>query len=224
MVEYVTTVVGTYSIGQMLYRLTEQCVEVLGCDGAGVSLGGPQGRLEFVTATNAAVTRVEEQQLQCQQGPCHEAFKSGEQVVVNDLAEMADVWPDYTRNVLEQGCRAAVGVPMSIAGEGVGALNLYRDEPHRWTREELEVGQLLANMGAGYIANLRELTNTRRLVDQLQEALDSRIVLEQAKGLIAARRNMDMGGAFEVLRRMARDRRRRIHDVASDIIEGRLSQ
>jgi GAF domain-containing protein len=222
MAEYVTTVVGSYGIGQMLYRLTEQCLEVLGCDGAGVSLGGPEGRLEFVTATSAVVTHVEKQQLGCQQGPCHEAFKSGEQVVVNDLAEMAEVWPDYARDALEQGCRAAVGVPMSIAGEEVGALNLYRFEAHRWTREELEVGQSLANMAAGYIANLRELNNSRQLADQLQQALDSRIVIEQAKGIIAARRHIDMDAAFQLLRRMAQDRQRRIHDVASDVIEGRL--
>ena len=220
--EYVTTIVGTYGIGEMLYRLTDHAVEALGIAGAGVSVGDAEGRLRFVAATDEDVSRVEADQIDTQQGPCHEAFASGKLVAVTDLATTADRWPDYAPAAIRHGCQAVLGVPMQLEDLPIGAINLYQHAPHEWSDEELETASLFADMAAGYVANLRELANTRQLAQQLQQALDSRIIIEQAKGALARQHRIDLNQAFERLRRHARSRQRKVHDVARDIVDGRL--
>lgn len=220
--EYVRTTIGTYSIGEMLYRLTDHAVDVLGCAGAGVSIGDPDGRLRFVAATDEHVARVEEDQAVTQQGPCPEAFTFGKLVAVGDLFHAAGRWPDYAPPAIDHGCQAVLGVPMTIEDAPIGAINLYQTTSHDWSEEELDTGQLLADMGSGYIANLRELASTRQLAQQLQQALDSRLVIEQAKGVLAGHHDIDPNQAFERLRRHARHHQRKAHDVARDIVDGRL--
>jgi GAF domain-containing protein len=218
--EYARALLGPYDIGQVLYRLTDQVVEVLGVDGAGVSISGDEG-LEFVTATDERIMRVEARQIEVGDGPCQEAFRTGKMTTSSDLSGETR-WPAYTAFAYELGCSAIVGVPMPASHQTIGAVNVYRDDPHDWTEDELEVAQLLADMAAGYITNVRKLDETRELSEQLQRALDSRIVIEQAKGIIAARRGVDMAEAFAHLRSHARNARRPLHDVATDVVASRL--
>ena len=220
--QYVRTTLGTYSIGETLYRLTDLVVEVIGCDGAGVSVGDAEGRLRFVTATDAFVVPAEEAQVRTQDGPCYEAFTTAKVVTAEDLAAEGDRWPKYSDTALASGSRAVMGVPMGVEDASIGAVNLYHRRPHIWTDQELEAAGLLSDMAAGYIANLRTLEGSQRLSVQLQQALDSRVVIEQAKGIIAARHELDVATAFQRLRRMARDRQCRIHDVARDVVDQRL--
>lgn len=221
LLEYVRTTVGAYSIGQMLYRITDQAVEVLGCHGAGVSLGD-EGRLRFVTATDEPVARIEEDQLQTQQGPCHDAFSQDTQVLVDDVATWLREWPDYGQTALREGCQAVMGIPMRVDGTTIGAVNIYNRQPHRWVDEEVEAAQLLADMASGYVTNLRHLSSAQHLASQLRQALDSRVVIEQAKGIVAVQHDIDPSAAFERLRTYARTHRQRVHDVAHEIVERRL--
>lgn len=108
---------------------------------------------------------------------------------------------------------------MPAASRRIGALNLYRDQPHDWTTEQLEVGQLLANMASGYVINRTEMDDTRNLVEQLQYALDSRVVIEQAKGIVAAQRDITPNAAFDLLRDRARSTSTRLHDVCQQVID-----
>lgn len=219
--EFVRVLTGRYDIGRVLYELTDQCVAVLDCDGAGVAIRRDGSGLEFVTATDEAVTRIEERQIEGGQGPCHDAFATGEQTVSGNLQEESR-WPAYRPLALEVGARAVAGIPLAAQGQTIGALNLYWTQPHECSDEELQAGQLLAEMAAAYITNLALLDEADRLNKQLQHALDARVVVEQAKGIVAARHGIAPQAAFERLRDYARPRQLRVHDVAEQIVAGEL--
>jgi GAF domain-containing protein len=220
--EYARTLLGPYDIGRVLYRITDDMVSILGIDGAGVSIAADDGNLEFVTATGDVITRLEHHQLEAGDGPCQDAFRTGTRSVSDDLRD-EDRWPAYTPTAMELGCRAVVGIPMPTDDDRtIGAVNLYRFAAGRWTDDELDVAQLLADMASGSIVNARRLDESERLNAQLQRALDSRIVIEQAKGIISARTGVDVGAAFAILRDHARRHRRPIHDVAGDVVAGTL--
>jgi GAF domain-containing protein len=219
--DYARTIARRYDIGEVLYRLTDQVVEVFAIDGAGVSLADVDGNLQFVTATDERVTLVEEQQVETGQGPCHDAYRSGDRVTVADLSTEAR-WADYTPVALGKGLRAAAGIPLLSGDQRVGALNLYTCQPREWPADDMEDAQLLADMATGYIINARTLTETERLASQLQHALDSRVVIEQAKGILAERHSINTATAFERLRRHARARNAKIHDVARAVLRSDL--
>jgi GAF domain-containing protein len=219
--EYARSIALQYEIGEVLFRLTDQAVSVLGVDGAGVSIVDADGSLQFVTATDQHTTRVEEHQIETSEGPCHQAFLSGKHVTCTDLSA-DDRWPVYAAAALEEGLRAAVGIPMTVEGTGIGALNLYAREARAWTEEDLEVGQLLADMASGYIVNARILAESRRLANQLQNALDSRVVIEQAKGIAAERHGIDPSAAFDMIRSHARSNNETVHEIARAIVERSL--
>lgn len=218
---FARAVASSYELGDALYRVTDDSLRVLGCAGAGVLVADPEGRLRFVTATEQSVVRIEEEQADAQQGPCFEAYDSATPVVTVDL-EQETRWARYRRTALEAGFRAVAGIPMRVGEVRIGAMNLYHRVPHEWSQEELQVAQVLGDMASGYIANHRTLSASRRLTDQLQAALDSRVVIEQAKGVIAASHGTDVGDAFEHLRRQARSQGRKLHDMARDVVERRI--
>lgn len=219
--DYARTIARRYDIGEVLYRLTDQAVEVLGVDGAGVSLGDRNAALQFVTATDESVTQVEERQIALQQGPCHDAFQSGEQVTSADL-RTEERWPGFRESAVQLGMRAVAGIPMLVNEERIGAVNLYVSQPREWPADDLEIAQLLSNMATGYIVNARTLTETERLATQLQHALDSRVVIEQAKGIIAERHGIDTAAAFDRIRQHARSSNAKLHAVAQAVVERSL--
>lgn len=211
---------GDYDVAEVLYQLSDQCVTVLDLAGAGVSLRNADGELEFVTATDGRASRMESEQVGLGDGPCFHAFRTGRIVVVADL-EFDDRWPDHQRIAAGVGYRGVVGVPMPVGRAPIGALNLYDSDVREWTDEDVDVATLLANMAAGYVLMARSLANSRTLTEQLQHALDSRIVVEQAKGMLAARLGLDVNEAFERLRSHARANRLRVRDLARDVVEDR---
>jgi GAF domain-containing protein len=217
---YARRIASTYELGDVLYSVTDMSLQVLGCDGAGISVGDPDGRLRFVTATEQGVVRIEEEQALAQEGPCFEAYETGELVVTPDLGNESR-WERYRSTAVDEGFRAVAGVPMLVEDVRIGAMNLYHSQPHEWSQEELEVAQVLADMASGYIANHRTLTESRRLNEQLQKALDSRVVIEQAKGVLAARHDLHIDDAFQHLRARARSASRKLHDVAREVVEDR---
>lgn len=219
MAQYAKTVMHDYDIGDLLYQLTDHVVSVLGVSGAGVSLGATDGRLQFVTASDERVVRLEEQQMKSAEGPCHDAYHNGEQVLVPDLNHVTS-WPNYTPLAIKVGCQAVAGLPLRITNRSIGALNVYADQPREWTADDVQAAQMLADMATGYIVNARQLHESRLLAEQLQHALDSRIVIEQAKGVVAERLGVHPEQAFDILRGYARSHNRRLHDVAAEVIDG----
>lgn len=218
---YAEALLAQYEVGDVLYALTDQVVSVLGIDGAGVSLGLTRDGLRFVTATDQRTASIEQVQAASGEGPCYEAFRSGASVAVDDLRH-EQRWPEYRDAAAELQIRAVAGIPMPVSHNRIGALNLYASEPREWTADELGVAQLLANVASGYILHGRQLDESRTLAGQLQRALDSRIVIEQAKGILAGRHGIDISAAFERLRNHSRDNHARIHEVCRQVIAGEL--
>lgn len=219
--DYAQTITGDYDIGDVLYRLTDQIVEVLGLDGAGVSLGDADGSLQFISATDDRVVRIEQQQISSGEGPCHDAYITGQLVTSPDL-EVEDRWPAYRPVALDQGCAAVAGIPMTANDQGIGAVNLYMQRPRQWEETDLKVAQALANMATGYIKGVRLRSAAESLSRHLQHALDSRVVIEQAKGILAERFKQPPHEVFDQLRHHARTNRTSIHAVARGIVEGTL--
>lgn len=210
-----------YDIGHVLYQLTDQVVDVLGVDGAGISLREDADQLRFVAATDERASRAENAQIEAGEGPCYEAFRSGAVLAVDDIETRGD-WPQFSEIAREQGFRSIAGIPMPGGKERLGSLNLYRSEPRPWDQEELDVAQLLANAASGYILNWRSLDEHRNLAGQLQQALDSRVVIEQAKGVLVERHDIDPDSAFAQLRKHARSNSLRLHDVAGQVVSREL--
>lgn len=219
--EYASTLLGSYHIGEVLDRLVTQVVEVLGVCGAGVTIGDEDGLLPFVAASDEQVLRVEREQIESAEGPCQDAFHSGKQVTCNDLTT-EQRWPQYRETALAEGCRAVAGIPMVVADRVVGAMNLYDNRPHEWSADTLAAARLLSDFASGYVINQQTLNDSQRLAAQLESALESRVVIEQAKGALAERRGIGVAEAFRLLRRHARTTNARLHDVARDVVDREL--
>lgn len=213
------TLVRHYDVNHVLYQLSDDVTDVLGVLGGGVSLL-EDGTMRYGTASNERVARVERLQDRFDEGPCKLAATTGSPVVVDDLRRQCDRWPRFAPPAIERGLLAVLGIPMHIDGTTLGALNIYDDRARAWSDEELDTARLLADMATATIVMTDQLRSTELLASQLQHALDSRVVIEQAKGIVARARDVDVAVAFELLRRRARSTNRKLHDLATDIVEG----
>ena len=220
--EFAEALLAPYEIGDVLYRLTDGVVDVLDVDGAGVSLARDGERLEFVTATDHRAAAVEEVQVAGAVGPCWDAFRGNKQIRIDDLRDDSP-WTGFNEQALAHGIHAVAALPMPVAAQRIGALGLYRERPGPWSDEELDVGQMLANMASGYVINNLQLSESRTIAEQLQVALDSRVIVEQAKGVLAGRRGISPLEAFGLLRDHARANREKVHDVSRRVVDGALS-
>lgn len=217
--DYARTIARRYDISDVLYRVADQVVDVLGVDGAGVSVVTREGKLRFVSATDERVVRIEERQIADNQGPCQDAHALGQVVSSPDLT-VEPRWPTYRQEALQQGCTAAAGIPMAVRDHKVGVLTLYSRSPRRWD-DDLQPAQILADMATGYILNALILQQSERLAGQLQHALDSRVFVEQAKGVLAERHGLAPAEAFQRLRDRARRSRLSVHELAREVLDGR---
>lgn len=216
--DFAHVLVRGYTVGDVLDRLTMRVLDVLAVDGSGVTLY-QGGRGQFVTASDDLTERIEMEQDRLQEGPCFDAMEHRRMRPVPDLAEVTE-WPGYRPFTLKQGMRSVIGVPMGVRDEIVGALNVYAADPRDWSADDLAAAQLMADMASSYIVNAQELVGAKTLARQLQHALDSRVVIEQAKGMLAQRMKISTNEAFRRLREYSRSHQLKIHDVASTIVEG----
>jgi GAF domain-containing protein len=218
--EFTHTLVRHYDVGEVLYQLSDHVTDVLGVTGSGVSLLDDAD--VFVTATKEQVEQVERLQQHFQEGPCGDAATTGTVAIVADLDRSADRWPKYAPSAVERGMRGVMGIPMGFDGTAIGALNVYSSEPRNWTGDEISAARLLADMATAYVVMIDRLRSAEQLAGQLRQALDSRVVIEQAKGVLARSHDIDVSEAFERLRRYARGNNRRLHDAAAEVVAGTL--
>jgi GAF domain-containing protein len=205
-----------------LHRLTITAAAALELDGAGVTLQIPGADVHYITAADPVTLHVERRQDELNEGACIDAITARQIVAVGDLTVELP-WPRFGPVLLEAGFRAAAGVPIPFQGLSIGAINLYSRTSRPWTTEEFNAARLVAELAAGYLVNQELLRTTQSLTEQLQSALDSRIVIEQAKGLMAGRFAMTPDAAFELIRGYARSRRAKLRDVAADIVADKLN-
>jgi len=188
--------------------------------GAGIMLTDETGRLGFVAASEQLVVEAEQHQNLVREGACHEAHKTNEIVVVDDLTTETR-WPEYCPRVLELGLRAVLGVPMNAHGQTIGVINIYREHPSEWSAKDIATAEIIAAMGAGYILNANQMRAQQALAEQLEAAIESRDVIGQAKGIIMVQADIDADGAFDLLRSMSQRQNRKLRDVAQTVVEQR---
>ena len=215
--EFARTLVVRYEIGDVLYDLADRTTTLLGVAGAGVCLAEGD-RLRFVTGVNDATVRLEQTQERTQQGVCVESFRSGEVVRLDDVAELDGRWPEFETEARAVGVAAMVAIPMRLDDDVLGAVNVYSAERRAWSEDDVATAQVLADMATSYLVNASELQKSRRTAEQLNEALQSRVVIEQAKGILSAERKIPMDQAFEALRRHARGHNANLRTVAEAVV------
>ncbi len=217
---FARTLTGSFSVPDVLYDLADQVTGLLGVAGAGVSLI-EGGSLRFVTTSSEAAGSIERVQEQQQAGPCVEAVKEAAPVVIGDLREgdWPDRWPTYLSVALEEGITAVAGIPMLGAEGCIGALDIYSEAPRQWTDEEILIAGALATMATAYVHHAAELDRQRRLAEQLQHALNSRVVIEQAKGILANHMDTSVDDAFQVLRDYSRSHNASLREVATAVVK-----
>jgi len=212
-----------YGIGDVLHNLTEEMTDVLDLTGAGVTLVH-DGQQRFVTAAIDAIATLERVQEQWQAGPCIDAVATGRPVAVPDIAagDASKRWPDYTVAAKTAGIQAVAGIPMLAEGVAVGAVNLYDSQLRDWSAEDLRVATTFADIATGYLTHASAARQQQRTAEQLQQALNTRLIIEQAKGVLAVKRETSVDDAFQILRKYARDHNARIHDVARAVVTGEI--
>jgi len=223
MVELADSLVDDFDIVELLTTLSDRCVEVLDIAAAGIMLATPDGQLQAVTSSNEAMRVVELFELQSDEGPCLECFHSRQPVVNQDLTTAAARWPRFAPVAVQAGFRAADAIPMRLRGQIIGALNLFRTETGSLNDEDVVVAQALADVATIAILQNRTTVETRELNVQLSTALSSRIVIEQAKGMITERQHIPVDEAFDRLRRHARNHNMRLADLARDTVNGTIA-
>ena len=216
LVRFARTLTAGYDVSDVLHDLTGMVTGALGITGAGVSLRYDHD-LKFVTADDESVVALERLQEQLRQGPCIDAVATGEPILVSRIDAVADRWPDYSRRAAELGLRAVAAVPMRNASR-IGSLDLFDRWEHDWTGLEVSTAQVFADVATAYVLNASQLERERRTVEQLQHALDSRVVIEQAKGIIAGERGVTLDAAFALLRKHANDRNTTLRSVADAVV------
>jgi GAF domain-containing protein len=215
--EFASALVQDFTISDVLHDLAERATAVVGADSAGVCLQHA-GDLRFVTALDERCSNLERVQENEQAGPCVDALRAGAAVAVADLAEMVPEWGAYGQAAREAGIAAVLGVPMRLDGEKIGTLNIYSNTRRKWAEDDLDAARVLADIASSYVINASKLAQERRLNEQLHEALHSRVIIEQAKGILAAEHGISIDKAFELLRRHARSHRASLRSVAEAVV------
>jgi GAF domain-containing protein len=184
----------------------------------GIVLADAAGDLHVVASTSERAADVEEAQLGALEGPCLDCVRDGVPVEVADLSTRLDAWPEFSRIAEARGFRAVLATPLRLRGRTLGSLCLFSTEPGVLSDREAALVQTLADAATLSVLQHRALDRSLEMTDQLQHALDSRVVIEQAKGAVAQRMGVSVDQAFAILRRQARSSSRRLRDVAADAL------
>jgi GAF domain-containing protein len=223
LVELADTLVVDFDVVDLLTVLADRCVDVLGVGAAGLMLATPDGELRVMASSSEAMRLLELFELQSEEGPCLDCYRTGEPVMNHDLGVADGRWPRFAAEALAAGFHSAHALPMRLRGSVIGALNLFRTDPGEMPQEDVDSAQALADVATIAVLQHRATLEAQVLNDQLQIALNSRIVIEQAKGMVAEREHLNMEQAFVALRNHARTHNRRLVNVAEAIIDGSLS-
>jgi transcriptional regulator with GAF, ATPase, and Fis domain len=219
-VEMADTLVADFDLIDFLHMLTQRCVQLLDVSASGLLLTDQRGALRVTAASTEQTRLLELFQLQVDEGPCLDCFRAGEPVAVPDLSDAADRWPQFAPAAVDTGFAAVAALPMRLRDEVIGALNLFDTRRATVTADKQRLGQALADIATIGILQERAIRTRDILTQQLETALHSRIIIEQAKGVIAEREGLDTGQAFERLRAVSRSRNRRLAELAQMIVEG----
>ena len=216
------TMVNDFDLVEFLSTLTERCVELFDIEAAGLMLAGPRRDLQLMASSSERMRLLELFELQRQQGPCPDCYKSGKAIDEPDLAAAVERWPAFAPEASRVGFRAVTALPLRLREELIGALNLFRSHPGPMAEADLIAAQALADVAAIGLLQHRAGREARLLAEQLSDVLNDRITIEQAKGVLAERLQVAVDEAYSLLRVYARDHRLRVAEVARQAVDGEL--
>src|SRR5688572_33027517 len=200
LVELADTLVDDFDVVELLTLLADRCVEVLDVEAAGIMLAAPDGALRVMASSSEAMRILELFEIQAQEGPCLDCHRTGLPVVNQDLAAVNGRWPQFATEAIAAGFQSVHALPMRLRGSVIGALNLFRAGQGEMGPADVEVAQAFADVATIAILQHRAALEAQIVNEQLTYALNSRIVIEQAKGMVAERLHLDMEQAFTRLR------------------------
>ena len=214
------TLVDDFDVVEFLSLLTLRVVELSIATEAGILLADETGALQVMAASQERTRLLELFQIQNDEGPCRDCYLTGHPVAVPDLELEKDRWPQFAPRAIDVGFRSVQAVPLRLRGEVLGAMNLFIARPGGLDPADLPLVQSLADIATIGLLQRRTTLNAQLHLGQVQHALQSRIVIEQAKGIVAQQAGISVDDAFERLRAYARNNNRRVHDLALAVIEG----
>jgi GAF domain-containing protein len=221
-VELADTLVADFDVIDFLHMLTERSVELLQADAAGLILVDSQGQLHVLASTTEQARVLELFELQASEGPCLDCFVTGQPVVNIDLAEVEARWPQFQAATIAAGFRSVHALPLRLRGQVIGAMNLFCRHQSSLSDDDIAVGQALSDVATIGLLQERTVRHGEIVAEQLQGALNSRILIEQAKGVLAERAGIGVDAAFAMLRAYARRNGRKLSAVAAAVIDGSL--
>ncbi|WP_344092524.1 GAF and ANTAR domain-containing protein [Microbacterium deminutum] len=216
------SLVDEFDVVDVLQHLVDECIALFDAAAAGILLRSPEGHLEVIVSTNERSEFVGLMQVRVGEGPCVEAVTLGQVVSVADLDQIADRWPAFAAEARRSGFSSIHAIPMRLRDSTLGSLNLFRDQTGELNTPDAIAAQSLADIATISILQQRLVEESEIARTQLQRALDSRVIIEQAKGYLAQRESIDMDAAFTRLRAHARSTQSRLGVVAAEVIAGRL--
>jgi len=223
LVELADTLVDDFDVVDLLTRLADSCVEVLDVQAGGIMLAAPDGQLRVMASSSEEMRVLELFEIQAQEGPCLDAHRTGSPVVNQDLAAANGRWPRFAAEAIAAGYRSVHALPMRLRGSVIGALNLFRVGPGEMSSADVDIAQAFADVATIAILQHRAAIEAQVINEQLTHALNSRVVIEQAKGMVAERLDLDMARSFTALRNHARNHNLRLADVADAVITGTIA-
>ena len=221
-VELADTLVEEYDVVDLLQTLTERCVELVDTDAAGLMLDDQRGNLRLIAHTHESARLLELFELQQQEGPCLDCFATGQVIANIDLATATDRWPVFTQAAREVGFGTSHAVPLRLRRQVIGALNLFTTGRRSLSDEHLAVTQGLADIATIGLLHERAVRDQVTLSEQLQTALHSRILIEQAKGVLSARAATSVAEAFRLMRTHARRTGEPLTTLAAAVVAGHV--
>ncbi|MCU1369788.1 MAG: hypothetical protein JWO77_982 [Ilumatobacteraceae bacterium] len=221
-VELADSLVDDFDLVELLTLVADRSVEVLDVAAAGVMVASADGELRVVGSSSDAMRVLELFEVQSEEGPCPECFRTGIPIINEQLTTVDHRWPKFAPRAVASGFRSVHALPMRLRGQTIGALNLFRADEGLLDDDDVRAAQAFADVATIAIFSKRASDEAQAVNDQLTQALDSRIVIEQAKGMVADRTGRSMEEAFIRLRSHARNHNLRLGAVAGAVIDGRL--
>ena len=222
-VKLADTLVTEFDVVDLLHWLVEQCTEILDTQAGGLMLADPTGQLQLVASTSEEAELVEIFQLAAGEGPCLDCFRTGTPVTVGNVEADGGSWPTFSAEALKFGFRSIHATPLRLRGQVIGTMNLFSHHTGALVSEDIAVAQALADVATIGILQERHIRNANVIAEQLQRALDSRILIEQAKGVLASTMSTTMNDAFEIMRAYARDHNLPLRQIADDVVARRIN-
>ncbi len=220
LVEFSDSFADNYDVVDFLQRFSERCVALLAVDEAGVMLVDPTKTLRYVASSSEQMRMIELVELQDGEGPCVDSFHSGTVIVSGDADDAARRWPRFAAQARAAGFASCAAVPMRLRDQSIGVLGVFVRRPGALGEETAFVAQALADVATIAVLQAQAIASEHTVTEQLHTALQSRVAIEQAKGIVAEHMRVSVDDAFGLLRRYARTRNMKLTEAARGVVEG----